>query len=63
MSNYRFSVIIEKDDDGCFTSCHEVQECYSQGDAYDEVIKNIKDAISAARRGQDRGGRGYFAAS
>ncbi|HEY0427828.1 MAG TPA: type II toxin-antitoxin system HicB family antitoxin [Pyrinomonadaceae bacterium] len=46
MSKYRFSVIIEKDGDGYFASCHELQGCYTQGETYEEVIENIKDAIS-----------------
>lgn len=46
MKNYRFSVIIEKDEDGYFASCNELQGCYTQGDSYEEVIENIKDAIS-----------------
>ena len=45
MTNYRFSVIVEKDDDGYFASCNEMQGCYTQGDTYEEVIANIKDAI------------------
>lgn len=46
MSNYRFSVIIEKEDDGYFATCNELQGCYTQGDTYEEVMANIKDAIS-----------------
>lgn len=46
MSNYRFSVIIEKDDDGYFATCNELQGCFTQGETYEEVIVNIKDAIS-----------------
>lgn len=46
MKNYRFSVIIEKDEDGYFASCNELQGCYTQGDTYEETIENIKDAIS-----------------
>ncbi len=45
MNKYRFSVIVEKDEDGYFASCHELQGCYTQGDTYEEVIANIKDAI------------------
>lgn len=45
MSNYRFSVIIEKDADGYFAFCHELQGCYTQGETYKEAIENIKDAI------------------
>jgi predicted RNase H-like HicB family nuclease len=46
MRNYRFSVIVEKDDDGYFASCNELQGCYTQGETYEEVMVNIKDAIS-----------------
>jgi len=46
MRNYRFSVIVEKDDDGYFASCNELQGCYTQGETYEEVMENIKDAIS-----------------
>lgn len=46
MKNYRFSVIIEKDEDGYFAKCNELQGCFTQGDTYEEVIENIKDAIS-----------------
>ena len=42
---YRFSIIIEKDEEGYFASCPELQGCYSQGDSYEEAIENIKDAI------------------
>ncbi len=46
MSNYRFSIIVEKDQDGYFASCNELQGCFTQGDTYEEVMENIKDAIS-----------------
>ena len=46
MTNYRFSVIIEMDEDGYFAKCNELQGCYTQGDTYEEVVENIKDAIS-----------------
>lgn len=46
MKNYRFSVIVEKDADGYFASCNELQGCFTQGETYEEVIENIKDAIS-----------------
>ena len=45
MSTYRFSVVIEKDKDGYFAFCPELQGCYTQGDTYEEVLENIKDAI------------------
>jgi len=46
MKNYHFSVVIEKDEDGYFASCNELQGCYTQGDTYEEAIANIKDAIA-----------------
>lgn len=46
MKNYRFSVIVEKDEDGYFATCNELQGCYTQGETYEEAIENIKDAIS-----------------
>lgn len=45
MTTYKFSVVIEKDNDGYFAFCPELQGCYTQGDAYEEVSENIKDAI------------------
>ncbi len=35
MNNYRFSIIIEKDADGYFASCNELQGCYTQGETYE----------------------------
>ena len=46
MKNYHFSVIIEKDEDGYFASCNELQGCYTQGDTYEEAIANIRDAMA-----------------
>jgi len=46
MSVYRFSVIVEKDKDGYFASCPELQGCYTQGTSYEETIDNVKDAIA-----------------
>jgi len=40
-----FSVVIEKDTDGYFALCPELQGCYTQGETYEETMKNIKDAI------------------
>ncbi len=45
MSTYKFSVVVEKDRDGYFASCPELQGCYTQGDSYEEVMENIRDAI------------------
>lgn len=45
MKNYRFSIAIEKDKDGYFAFCPELQGCYAQGDTYEEVLENIRDVI------------------
>jgi len=45
MKTYRFSIIIEKDEEGYFAICPELQGCYTQGNTYEEVLDNIKDAI------------------
>ena len=46
MKQYDFPIIIEKDNDGYFVSCPELQGCYSQGDTYEEAIEHIRDAIN-----------------
>ena len=45
MDNYRFSVVIERDKRGYFAFCPELEGCYTQGDTYEKVLENIKDAI------------------
>lgn len=45
MGAYRFSVIVEKDRDGYYAFCPELQGCYTQGETYEEVLDNIRDAI------------------
>jgi predicted RNase H-like HicB family nuclease len=38
-------VVIERDRDGYYAECPVLQGCYTQGDTYDEVVANLKDAI------------------
>ncbi len=45
MKTYRFPVIIEKDKDGYFANCPSLQGCYTEGDTYENALKNIHDAI------------------
>jgi predicted RNase H-like HicB family nuclease len=45
MKNYRLSIVIEKDADGYYVFCPELQGCYSQGETYEEAVNNIRDAI------------------
>jgi predicted RNase H-like HicB family nuclease len=46
MNKFTLPVIIEKDEDGYVASCPSLQGCYTQGDTYEEILENIKDAIS-----------------
>ena len=45
MNRFLFPVVIEKDEEGYFASCPTLQGCYTQGDSYEEVLHNIRDAI------------------
>ena len=45
MRSYHFVVVMEKDEDGYFAYCPELQGCYTQGGTFEEVMANIKDAI------------------
>lgn len=45
METYRFCVVLEKDQDGYFAFCPELQGCYTQGDTYEDALDNIEDAI------------------
>ena len=45
MKNYRFSVVVERDEEGYFAFCPELQGCYTQGETYEEALRNLEDAI------------------
>ena len=45
MKNYRFSVVFERDQNGYFAYCPELDGCYTQGITYEEALANIHDAI------------------
>jgi len=45
LNRFILPVIIEKDKDGYFAFCPDLQGCYTQGDSYEEVLSNIEDAI------------------
>ena len=46
ISNCRFSVVVETDEDGVYiASCPALKGCYTQGDTYEEAMENIRDAI------------------
>lgn len=40
-----FTIVIEQDDYGFYAYCPQLQGCYTQGETYEEAIKNIEDAI------------------
>jgi predicted RNase H-like HicB family nuclease len=54
MKRYRYTVVVEKDEDGVYiASCPAIPGCHTQGETYEEAMENIKDAINlniAARR-------------
>jgi predicted RNase H-like HicB family nuclease len=45
MKKFRLACIIEKDDDGYFAYCPQIQGCYVQGDSYEEAVDNLRDAM------------------
>jgi predicted RNase H-like HicB family nuclease len=45
MSTYRLACVIEKDEDGYYAYCPQLQGCYTQGDTYEEAVNNLRDAI------------------
>ncbi len=40
----QLNAIIEKDDSGYFAYIPELKGCYSQGDTFEEALKNIREA-------------------
>ena len=46
MPGYKFTVVVEQDEDGLFVASVPLMEgCHTQGETYEEAIANIKDAI------------------
>lgn len=46
MTQYKFTVVIERDEDGMYVaSVPALQGCYTQGTTYEEALENVKDAI------------------
>lgn len=43
--SHKVSVVIEKDDHGYYAYCPELEGCHSQGDNFEEVVTNIREAI------------------
>jgi len=45
MNTYRLTCVIEKDEDGFYAYCPQLQGCYTQGDTYEEAMANLRDAM------------------
>lgn len=43
--SYKVSIVIEKDENGYYAYCPELEGCQSEGGSVEEVIANIKEAI------------------
>ena len=43
--SYKVSVVIEKDENGYYAYCPQLEGCQTQGDSLEEVLSNIKEAI------------------
>ena len=41
----KVSVVIERDEDGCYAWCPELKGCQSQGESIEETLTNIREAI------------------
>lgn len=44
--SYKVSIVIEKDENGYYAFCPELEGCLSQGESYEEVLANVKEAIA-----------------
>lgn len=46
MPDYKFTVVVERDEDGLYVaSVPLLQGCYTQGATYEEALENIKDTL------------------
>jgi len=45
MKTYHFAVVIEKDKDGYYAFCPELQGCYTSGQTFEEARANLAEAI------------------
>ena len=43
---YKVGVVIEKDDEGYYAYCPELDGCQTQGDTLEEVLANIREAVA-----------------
>ena len=45
MATYKIACVIEKDEDGYYAYCPQLQGCYVQGATYEEALVNLQDAV------------------
>ncbi len=43
--NRKVSIVIEKDENGYYAYCPELSGCQTQGDTFEEINTNIKEAV------------------
>jgi predicted RNase H-like HicB family nuclease len=41
----QLTAVVERDRFGYVATCPQLQGCYTQGQSYEEVVRNIRDAI------------------
>lgn len=41
----KINVVIEKDEYGYYAYCPELKGCHTQGDTFEEITENIREAI------------------
>ena len=44
--SYKVSIVIEKDEYGYYAYSPELEGCQTQGDTFDEVMANIREAVA-----------------
>ena len=45
MSRMKVGVVIEKDENGYYAFCPELEGCQSEGNTFEEALANIREAI------------------
>jgi predicted RNase H-like HicB family nuclease len=41
----KIKILIHKEEDGCWAEAPSILGCVSQGDTYEELVENMKEAI------------------
>ena len=42
---YKVNIVVEKDDNGYYAYAPELEGCQSQGDSYEDALKNLREAV------------------